>query len=155
MPPVSDAMPTRTGRAQRGFNLVSLMLIVAVIGVVAATNLCACFGGTDYALRAKCAEAIAACAEWKTQVVAFAIKSGRLPADKSELERVPAAPRIKHVRSIELLSDASIVTHLQGGKEFEGRWILMRPSLEGDKVIWACSTTDASLHKYVPAECRH
>lgn len=115
---------------------------------------CGC-GGANYAVRAKCSEAMLASSALKMQVTEFAIANERLPRSSAELEGPPAAVESKYVRSFELRPDATIVLRLHGTKEFEGRSIILRPSLEGTQVTWVCGTPDPAFYRYLPTSCRN
>jgi hypothetical protein len=106
-------------------------------------------------VRAKCSEALIAASALKAQVTESAIANGRLPRSSAELEPPPAAVESKYVRSAELRQDATIVLRLQGVKEFEGRSIILRPSLEGTQVSWVCGTPDPAFFRYLPGSCRN
>jgi competence protein ComGC len=138
---------------RRGIRLVEALIVVGIIGILSAVTLCACGPPFDYTSRAKCSEAILACAELKTQIAEFAIKNGRLPASLSELN-APAAVKSPHVKSFELRRDASIFLRLQGAKEIDSRAVVLRPSLAETGVSWKCDSPDTALYKHLPAECR-
>ncbi len=127
-------------------------VVAIAIGTLAGVA-CGCGGYQDYTLRAKCAEAVLVCWQVKTQVNEFALKNGRLPASFNELEQPP--PRSTWVKSLELQQDATIVATLQGTKEFDGKMLVFRPTLDDGEVTWVCGTPEEmSFYKYLPAECR-
>ena len=127
-------------------------VVAGFIGLLASVA-CGCGGYADYTLRAKCSEAVLACAQVKAQVDEFAMKNGRLPVNINELDQPP--PRNKWVKSMDLRRDATIVTTLQGEKAFEGKILVFRPVLEGGNVNWTCGTPDEKFYKYLPATCRN
>jgi len=131
-------------------------VLAAVGGIIwlLASVSCAC-GGGDYPLRAKCTEAVLASSAVKVQVTEFAIANERLPRSSAELEGPLATVQSKYVQSFELRPDASIVVRLQGEKQFEGRSIILRPSLEGTQVSWVCGTPDPAFYRYLPGSCRN
>ena len=137
---------------KRRAGLAESAIVIVIIGLLA-TVACGCFDYADYTLRAKCSEAILACMELKAQVAEFAVKNGRLPKGLDELEK-PVSAASKYVKLLQLRSDASIIASLQGEKEFEGRVIILQPTLEGSKVSWVCGTPDPGFYKHLPPSCR-
>ena len=68
-------------RIQQGFTLIELMIVVAIVGILAAIALPAY---QDYTVRARVSEALAAAGACKTQVAEFMAARGALPATLAE-----------------------------------------------------------------------
>ena len=72
-------MNMQRGARQGGFTLIELMIVIAIIGILAAIALPAY---QDYTVRAKMAEPMAAMAEAKTSISEYLAARGVLPDDE-------------------------------------------------------------------------
>ena len=71
-----NLLAARSGK-QQGFTLIELMIVIAIIGILAAVALPAY---QDYTTRAKVSEVLAAAAETKTAIAEYASAKSALPA---------------------------------------------------------------------------
>ena len=69
-------------KAQKGFTLIELMIVIAIVGILAAIALPAY---QDYIVRAKLTEAMGALTEAKTTVTEYVASNGGLPADGANI----------------------------------------------------------------------
>ena len=131
-------------RAQAGFTLIELMIVVAIIGILAAVALPAY---QDYTTRAKVSEVILAASAGKNQVAEFAQTKGALP---TSAEFVPAATSSAYVSGVTWDGTALAATGQNG---ISGTITLTAgyASATG-QVSWVCSgSIDA---KFRPASCK-
>ena len=136
-------------KMQKGFTLIELMIVVAIIGILAAVALPAY---QDYTIRAKVSEIVLQASGFKTTVVEKAAADGTMGSAGKGLT-VSAGGRVSGGE----VTDGGTIT-IAGTAATIGTAvsIVLTPSLgPGGRIAWQCSTnTDTTQWKYVPAECR-
>lgn len=134
---------------QKGFTLIELMIVVAIIGILAAVALPAY---QDYTIRAKVSELVLAASGFKTSIAEKAASDGSLTSAGVGLT-VAVSGKV----SGGSVTDAGVVT-ISGSSTTVGTavTIVLEPTLTSDgKVTWACKAGSSNIFKYVPAECRN
>jgi type IV pilus assembly protein PilA len=131
---------------QKGFTLIELMIVVAIIGILAAVALPAY---QDYTVRAKVSELILAASAGKVEVAEFFQVNAALPAAAS---LVLATQATQYVASVAQASGTITVTGT-AVTGISGNTITMKAVDAGNGVLnWTCSgTVDA---KYRPSSCK-
>jgi type IV pilus assembly protein PilA len=145
---------------QQGFTLIELMIVVAIIGILAAVALPAY---QDYTVRAKTTEVILAASSPKTSVAEAAQTLGQMPGTNSVTVDTQASTYVASVGYAQTSSSVGVITATASiGKEAKlasggsgntaGTIVLTGTIQTNGQVVWVCSGTIAS--KYRPASCQ-
>jgi len=132
-------MKSMNQKAQAGFTLIELMIVVAIIGILAAVAIPAY---SDYTVKAKVANALSAADSLKSAVALCAQESG---GDKTVCDDgvagMPAFTPTKEVTAGAVADGAITLTLADIGKGTSGKTITMTPTVGSSNVTWANTTT--------------
>ena len=142
-------------RVQQGFTLIELMIVVAIVGILAAIALPAY---QDYTIRSKVSEALAAAGACKTSVAEYAANKSVLPTTLTEAGCASVATQ--YVTGLDVSGTGMITITTSGAADLgpaASKTVTLTPSgftTTGNVIAtWTCAAgTIAS--KYLPGSCR-
>ena len=141
----------------KGFTLIELMIVVAIIGILAAV---AIPQYQNYVARAQVAEALSLASGAKVAVVEYRTTTGDWPADNeaaglAEEEDISG----KYVESLAIMGDSEadniyhiVITFNENAHtQIAGGNITLMATDEGGSISWSC---EGSVIDYLPSSCK-
>jgi len=136
---------------QKGFTLIELMIVVAIIGILAAIAIPAY---QDYTKRTHVAEGLSLAGGAKAGVTEFYSTQGHWPLNNESAGLAATATDIKGnaVNSVTVAS--GVITVAYNDKVDSGKTIILSPLAATGSVTWACKAGSGMPTKYLPSNCR-
>tara|TARA_R110002094_G_scaffold16642_7_gene28203 strand:+ start:5247 stop:5702 length:456 start_codon:yes stop_codon:yes gene_type:complete len=144
---------------QKGFTLIELMIVIAIVGILAAIALPAY---QDYTVRAKMSEPLATLAEAKTTIAEYYSANGYLPLN-GNIAGINGDPDKEIVASIVYDSSSGplLTARVQegvipgGGTGTALEFLLSGVTRSDRSITWKCKPQASGIEpKYLPANCR-
>ncbi|ENW2265537.1 pilin [Neisseria gonorrhoeae] len=161
---------------QKGFTLIELMIVIAIVGILAAVALPAY---QDYTARAQVSEAILLAEGQKSAVTEYYLNNGEWPENNTSAGVASSATDIKGKYVKEVKVENGVVTATMASsnvnKEIQGKRLSLWAKRENGSVKWFCGqpvtrgagnagadadavTADATANgintKHLPSTCR-
>ncbi|HEZ3432027.1 TPA: pilin [Neisseria meningitidis] len=158
---------------QKGFTLIELMIVIAIVGILAAVALPAY---QDYTARAQVSEAILLAEGQKSAVTEYYLNHGEWPGDNSSAGVATSSEiKGKYVEKVEVKNGVVTATMLSSGvnKEIKGKKLSLWAKRQNGSVKWFCGQpvtrndtatakddvaaatgTDKIDTKHLPSTCR-
>lgn len=142
---------------QKGFTLIELMIVIAIVGVLAVVALPAY---QDYTARAQMSEALTLAEGQKSAVVEYYSDKGTFPADNAAAG-IAAASTItgKYVASVTVATandKATITATMKSSgvnKDIKGKTLVLEGSQNAGSFDWTCKKGTVD-DKFLPSSCR-
>ncbi|MBJ1839214.1 pilin [Neisseria meningitidis] len=123
---------------QKGFTLIELMIVIAIVGILAAVALPAY---QDYTARAQVSEAILLAEGQKSAVTEYYLNHGEWPANNSSAGVASSTDiKGKYVAGVKVEKGVITATMLSSGvnKEIQGRKLSLWAKRQDGSVKWFC-----------------
>ena len=148
-------------KAQQGFTLIELMIVIAIVGILAAIALPAY---QDYTVRAKMSEPLARLAEGKTTIAEAYVAKNAIPADGNSGLNTFGTQIIDFLSYDNASGDPVIFVEVNAsvlpGQTTDMRFMLSGSTNSDGTITWVCkpggpTITDSPMKtKWLPANCR-
>ena len=143
-------------KKQQGFTLIELMIVVAIIGILAAIAIPAY---QDYTIRAQVSEGLSLAGGAKAAVSEFTMDTGRFPSD-NDTAGLSASSTIqgKYVSSVTNAAGVLNIAYTQADAHstLQAGELVLSAVTNAGSVEWVCRSDGTATieDKHLPAACR-
>ena len=159
---------------QKGFTLIELMIVIAIIGILAAIAIPAY---QNYTIRSQVTEGLSLADGWKTAISEYYAQNGAFPTCSTTVAAgavgcisVSGASTGKYVSAITIAAPGQIqiaYNGVQANKKLNGLFLSLSPGLDANNdIVWVCgtaaspaltvaapATTTTIPNQYLPSAC--
>jgi type IV pilus assembly protein PilA len=136
---------------QKGFTLIELMIVVAIIGILAAIAIPAY---QDYTIRAQVSEGLTLASDVKAGVAEYAAQTGDWPLDLQEAglgSAVLGDKAGRYVESIDVNTGTIVIVYgKDANSKIDGQTLAIQPyTNDNGDVVWQCGLSNPPAGSYV------
>jgi type IV pilus assembly protein PilA len=140
---------------QKGFTLIELMIVVAIIAILAAIAIPAY---QDYTIRSQVSEGPVLADGAKTAVAEFYQNTGHFPLNNESAGlATDVSINGQYVSKITLGESTGLITATYGGPKASDKiktgTLILSPTTNAGSIAWSCSSTTLKAN-YLPTVCR-
>jgi type IV pilus assembly protein PilA len=141
---------------QKGFTLIELMIVVAIIAILAAIAIPAY---QDYTIRSQVSEGAVLADGAKTAVAEFYTTSGHFPANYTSAGLAKETSiKGQYVTQVAIGTGTGLITATYGGKasdKIKNATLLLSPTTSAGSITWRCKAGSTTMKpNYLPSNCR-
>jgi type IV pilus assembly protein PilA len=151
--PTSVSAKIRVNGKQRGFTLIELMIVVSIIGIVAAI---AVPTYQRYVIRSQVAEGLSLSGGAQTAVSEFFMENGAWPTDNSEAG-LPSGKEIRGDYTKQVVVENNVIIILYGinaHADISGDTVSLTALSNEGSVSWSCTSDGTIEAPLLPDACR-
>ncbi len=142
---------------QKGFTLIELMIVVAIIAILAAIAIPAY---QDYLVRSQVSEGAVLADGAKTAIAEFYSNTGHFPQNNESAGLAPALSISgKYVTQVDVSGTRGIIAATYGNQansEIENEILQFSAIVHGGSLEWTCKPAATTFKtKYLPTSCRN
>ena len=137
---------------QKGFTLIELMIVIAIIGILAVVALPAY---QDYTARAQVSEALTLAEGQKSAVTEYRSDRGDWPTTNA-MAGVASSIGGKYVASVQVGADGIITATMKSANvnnDIKGKTLILTPTDQNGSFTWTCDEGTIA-QKFRPSTCR-
>ena len=135
---------------QQGFTLIELMIVVAIIGILAAVAIPAY---QDYTIRAKVTEGLSLASAGKTAISEYFASNGTIPGNNTQAGMALSEEISGNSVDNVTVTGAGAISVVMSTAQIAGSTIILTPTTAAGKVVWNCTGGNLEA-KYRPSSCR-
>lgn len=138
---------------QKGFTLIELMIVVAIIGILAAVAIPAY---QDYTVRAKVSEGLQLASAAKVGVAEYYQSVGTIPTSNTQAGVATSTSILgNNVASVAIGGGGNITITYTADTNIAGSTMVLDPTFQAGSVEWDCRTGGNVSTRFRPADCRN
>jgi len=143
-------------KMQKGFTLIELMIVVAIIAILAAIAIPAY---QDYLIRTQVSEGATLSDGAKTALAEFYSNTGHFPTNNASAGLATAASiKGKYVSTVNVGTAVGQIQALFGGananSKLSGKYFVLSAVTNAGSFNWTCASKSTVDPKYLPTSCR-